>query len=273
MKSDIRKVQDKILEIIKFVDEICRENDIVYHIMGGTALGAVRHEGFIPWDDDLDIFMTPENYEKFKKVYKELSQDKFFLQEWKIVDDYLEYAKLRMNGTTLIEPQFKNNKEIHQGIYIDIFILHKCPKNKWIQKKLYLYSKFVTCVALSQRNWQPKNWKQKIIFYLLKILPKKVLSNHIYKTIYKYDSLVDDYKYCFFIDKVKFKSAVFEREWYDSLEEYKFEDTYLYGPLNIKDYLEMIYGDYMTLPPEEKRQKDVHAEIWDTEKDYTEYVK
>ena len=96
MGSEVRKVQNKILEIIKFVDKICRANGIVYYITAGTALGAVRHKGFIPWDDDLDIFMTPENYEKFKKVFYEQSREKFYLQEWKAVENYLEYAKVRM---------------------------------------------------------------------------------------------------------------------------------------------------------------------------------
>lgn len=273
MESDIKKVQSKILEIIKFVDKICRENDIIYYIMGGTALGAVRHKGFIPWDDDLDIFMTPENYEKFQKVFSEKKQDKFYLQEWRIVKDYLEYAKVRMNGTTLIEPQFKKNKEIHQGIYIDIFILHKCPTDKKTQKRLFYASKFVTAVALNQRNWKPKSVKQKLLMKVLKLLPTKWISNSIYQSIYKYDSLEDDYEYCFFIDKAKFESAVFKREWYDDYKEYKFEDIKLYGPTEIEKYLAEIYGDYMTLPPIEKRQADVHAEIWDTEKNYTEYIK
>ena len=103
MSQTIKDVQNKILEIMKFIDKVCRENDIVYYIMGGTALGAVRHNGFIPWDDDLDIFMTPDNYGKFKQVFNQLNSDKFVLQEWKIVDHYLEYAKVRMNGTTFIE--------------------------------------------------------------------------------------------------------------------------------------------------------------------------
>lgn len=261
-----------MLEIIKFVDQICRKNDIIYYIMGGTALGAVRHKGFIPWDDDLDIFMTPENYEKFRNVFYEQSQEKFYLQEWKIVEDYLEYAKLRMNGTTLIEPQFRENKEVHQGIYIDIFMLHKCSENKFVQKELFLGSKFVTAVALSQRNWKPKNTKQKMIFRCLKMLPTKQISNYIYKKIYQYDTLTENYQYCFFIDKAKFEAAVFEREWYDKPVEYAFEDTVLLGPKNIELYLEKVYGDYMTLPPIEKRGKDIHAEIWDTEKNYTEYI-
>ena len=273
MESDIRKVQNKILEIIKFVDQLCRENGIIYYMMGGTALGAVRHKGFIPWDDDLDIFMTPENYEKFRNVFTKQSQERFYLQEWKIVEEYLEYAKIRINGTTLIEPQFRNNRQIHQGIYIDIFILHKCPENKLVQKKLFLGSKFVTAVALSQRNWKPKNRKQKLVFKALKILPTKQIAKYIYKKIYQYDALTEHYQYCFFFDKAKFEAAVFEREWYDTPVEYPFEDTVLLGPKNIELYLEKVYGDYMTLPPIEKRGKDIHAEIWDTEKDYTEYIK
>ncbi len=273
MGSEVRKVQNKILEIIKFVDKICRANGIVYYITAGTALGAVRHKGFIPWDDDLDIFMTPENYEKFKKVFYEQSREKFYLQEWKAVENYLEYAKVRMNGTTLIEPQFRNNKEIHQGIYIDIFILHKCPTNRLAQKKLFLGSKFATIVGLSQRNWKPKNTKQKLVLKMLKILPTKILTNYIYQKIYQYDALQEDYQYCFFITGAKFDTCVFEREWYDTYAEYQFEDVILLGPTNIENYLKKTYGDYMTLPPLEKRQQCVHAEIWDTQKNYTEYIK
>ena len=73
----VRDVQNKILEIMKYIDSLCRENGIVYYIMGGTALGAIRHGGFIPWDDDLDIFMTPSEYEKFKKVFENENSEQF----------------------------------------------------------------------------------------------------------------------------------------------------------------------------------------------------
>ena len=82
-KKSVREVQEKILEIMKYIDKVCRDNGITYFIMGGTALGAVRHSGFIPWDDDLDIFMTPVEYEKFKSVMEVQRQDRFVIQEWK----------------------------------------------------------------------------------------------------------------------------------------------------------------------------------------------
>ena len=122
--STVRDVQNKILEIMKYIDSICRMNGITYFIMGGTALGAIRHRGFIPWDDDLDIFMTPDQYKKFKSVFYLLHDNQYVLQEWKTTPNYLEYAKVRMNGTTFIEHCFADRKDMHHGIYVDLSLIH-----------------------------------------------------------------------------------------------------------------------------------------------------
>ena len=150
-KKDVKEVQGIILEVMKYIDKLCRDYGIVYYIMGGTALGAVRHGVFIPWDDDLDIFMTPSEYEKFKKVFEAEKSPLFALQEWCIAPDYLEYAKVRMNGTTFIEEAFKDRKDLHQGIYVDIMILHKVPENKFIQKLVYYESKLCNYTCSSWR--------------------------------------------------------------------------------------------------------------------------
>lgn len=272
-EMNIRNVQEKILDIMKYIDRLCREAGCMYFIMGGTALGAVRHKGFIPWDDDLDIFMTPVEYEKFRHAFEQRNSDQFVLQEWRTVPEYLEYAKVRMNGTTFIEHQFRENKEIHQGIYVDIMILHKCPISIIRQRLLYLECKYVTLLGLFQRNWKPKSGVQRIVLKCLNMLPNKLLATLCYKDIYRYDfKKISRYKYFYWITPAKFRQGLFDAEMFELPIEINFEDTKLYGSKGIKTYLACRYGDYMKLPPKEVQKAAVHAEIFDTEKDYKEYL-
>jgi lipopolysaccharide cholinephosphotransferase len=272
-KQSVREVQGKILEIMKYIDSVCRKHHIVYFIMGGTALGAVRHGGFIPWDDDLDIFMTPAEYSKFKTAMKEENNKKFVIQEWRSTDKYLEYAKVRMNGTTFIEEHFKNRKDMHQGIYVDIMMLHKVPADKpTIQKEVYYASKFVTLYGLTQRNWKPKTKVQAAVVALLKILPCKVIANWCYKQIYKYENLTDNFNWCYWITPAKFHAGIFNKAFFENPIDIPFEDTTLLGSSHIKEYLTYRYGDYMKLPSAEQQKAAVHAMIFDINKNYTEYI-
>ena len=270
--QSVRDVQNKILEIMKYIDKLCRKNNVVYYIMGGTALGAVRHGGFIPWDDDLDIFMTPDQYCKFKDAFEKAGSDLYFLQEWRTAEKYLEYSKVRMNGTTFIEKAFENRRDMHHGIYVDIMILHKVPNNKFIQYLVYFESKFVTLYALSQRNWTPKTKLQAAALKLLKIMPCRLLADIFYKRIYRYDSMTKNYKYCYWITPAKFKSGLFEPDFFADPVDIKFEDTFLLGSKKIKDYLKYRYGDYMKLPSAEQQRAAVHALKYDVNRDYKEYM-
>ena len=272
-KKSVRDVQDKILAVMKYIDAICRKNGIVYYIMGGTALGAIRHGGFIPWDDDLDIFMTPAEYTKFKAAMEADGNEKFILQEWRTVEKYLEYAKVRMNGTTFIEESFKDRKDLHQGIYVDIMMLHKVPESNFMQKLVYYESKFVTLYALSQRNWKAKTRGQTIMLYLLKVLPCQLMARTCYHRIYKYENIKENFKWCYWITPAKYHSGLFDKCFFEEPVDVPFEDTVLYGSKHIKEYLEYRYGDYLKLPSVEVQTASVHAMIFDTDKDYTEYIK
>lgn len=272
--QSVKDVQGIILEVMKYIDKLCRENGIVYYIMGGTALGAVRHGGFIPWDDDLDIFMTPAEYAKFKVSMEKDGNPKFMIQEWRTTEKYLEYAKVRMNGTTFIEESFKDRKDLHQGIYVDIMMLHKVPADSnWIHKKVYYACKFVTLYALTQRNWKPKTSSQAMVVKLLKVLPCKLIANWCYKQIYKYEDMAAGFNWCYWITPAKFRSGIFDKAFFENPVDIPFEDTKLYGSAHIKEYLAYRYGDYMKLPSEAAQKAAVHAMIYDTEKDYTEYLK
>lgn len=271
--QSVRDVQEKILEVMKYIDEVCRRHNIVYFIMGGTALGAIRHGGFIPWDDDLDIFMTPAEYYKFRDAVHKESNEMFFLQEWNTVPGKLEHAKLRMNGTTLIEENFKDRKDLHQGIYVDIMMLHKVPESNFMQKLVYYESKFVTLYALSQRNWKPKSIGQAMALNLLNVLPCQLIARMCYNRIYKYEDMKDGFKWCYWITPAKFHSGLFDKSFFEEPVDVPFEGMVLYGSKHIKGYLEYRYGDYMKLPPKEQQEAAVHAMIWDVNKDYTNYIK
>ena len=152
-KYGFLELQDKILEIAVYIDKLCREYDINYCLMGGSALGAKRHGGFIPWDDDLDVFMTPDNYEKFRKVFNENGdKEKYYLQEWGLTDGMVTISKIRLNNTSYIEESLKK-WDIHHGIYVDIFILHTCPDNKLQQIHQCLWAKYVIMKGLAVRGY------------------------------------------------------------------------------------------------------------------------
>lgn len=270
--NSVRDVQLKILEIIKYIDRVCRENNITYFIMGGTALGAVRHGGFIPWDDDLDIFMVSSEYENFKRAFENDANANFMIQEWRTSSKYLEYAKVRMNGTTFIEDSFKDRKDMHHGIYVDIMILHKVPaENKIVQRCVYMASKFVTLYGLTQRNWKPKEKWQSAVVLLMKFLPCQQITEWCYRLIYKYKDLKDGFNWCYWITPAKFHAGLFEKDFFENPVDIKFEDTLLLCSARIKDYLCYRYGDYMKLPSEECRRAAVHAFLVDVNCDYSKY--
>ena len=120
--TDIKEIQSIALNILKYIDKVCKENKIRYFLVGGTLLGAIRHKGFIPWDDDIDIFMDYQNYQKFMDCCdKYLDTEKFYFQREDTKELPYFFSKIRMNGTTCISPIDIKNKDFHYGIFVDVF--------------------------------------------------------------------------------------------------------------------------------------------------------
>lgn len=262
-------LQDKILEIAVYVDDLCRENGIDYCLMGGSALGAKRHGGFIPWDDDLDIFMTPDQYEKFREVFRSKgNQDKYYLQEWGAVDGMVTISKVRMNGTTYIEEALKD-WDIHQGIYIDIFILHTCPNNRLEQMHQCLWAKYVIMKGLAIRGYNRRGGFLGFALKAMAKMPDYFLVKHGLKQVYRYRNRKTNY-YCNFMGKAVFKNGIYKHEYFAETEYAPFEKVELRVPKKLHGFLSDRFGDYMKPPSPDRIKWEQHAESWDVCTDFHE---
>ena len=264
-------LQNKILEIMVYIDAFCAENGIDYCLMGGSALGAKRHEGFIPWDDDLDIFMTPDNYEKFRALFlAKGDQTKFYLQEWGARDGMVTISKLRMNGTTYIENRLKD-WDMHHGIYVDIFILHTCPNNKLAQMHQCLWAKYVIMKGLAHSGYNRRKGFLGFALKVMRLFPKNMWVKHGLKQVYKYRNKKTNY-FCNFLGKAVFKNAIYKREWFEPSVYAPFEKVQLKIPENLHDFLSFRFGDYMTPPTPERIKWEQHAESWELDKDFRDVL-
>ena len=248
--TDLRHLQLVILDIMKDVDELCRDNDIEYFLLGGSAIGAIRHQGFIPWDDDLDIVMTPSNYEKFLRVsQKQLNKNKYYILEG-LKDWPLYFTKVKLKGTHLQEigGVFDETKD---GIYLDIFKLENSPSGKMAQRWQYLLAKYFLCYQLSIRTFRKVDLKKRLM--MLAAFPVKIkwVREWLKSSIEKYGDDTEYYGSFYF--RTRFKTAFTKKDVFGKPIRKKFEDMMLPVPERWDEYLTQMFGDYMTPPPVEKQ--------------------
>jgi len=252
---DIQKVQ---LEILLEFDRICKKNNIKYQLFAGTLLGAIRHKGFIPWDDDVDVCLLRKDYKRFIKSCKIDLKAKYFLQTFETDKNYvMQFAKIRKNNTKFVE-RGTSKCNIHQGIYIDVFPLDNVLPDKFIgkvqQKLLYIVGR-TNLSRVKMHCMHAKKPTEKylsfIMHYLLKLVPKNWTDRLQTKIACMFEK--QDTKYITHLTNGASKNT-YNRYMMKKVEFYNtinvnFEQGNFPIPKNYDEVLTRLFGDYMTPPP------------------------
>lgn len=255
MEDISKQLKEKLLNMMKWFHGFCVENNLTYYALGGTMLGAARHNGFIPWDDDIDVGMPRSDYEKMCIIFNNNPSDVYVLETPKLNDEGYCYpiSKLYDTTTTLTE---KKRKLVKRGVFIDIFPLDGIgnteeearERYKCVEKKYNLLLSKVCGIRKGRELY--KN----IAAFSLGICP----FINVKKLILNLDNLCSKYDYDShewignLLGAWRFKE-IMPKHILGSPTLYQFEDMEIYGAENYDAYLTYLYGDWRKLPPIEKR--------------------
>ncbi len=267
--NSLRLHQLTMLTMLKDFDAVCKKYDIHYTLFSGTALGAVRHGGFIPWDDDLDIIMPRSEYERFFEVASsDFDKDKYYLQREFSPHWPMFFSKLRLNNSTCIEKYRVKDRKMHQGVYIDIFPCDNLSDNLLMRKMQFFASKIVIAKSLYKRGYLTDDIRKKCFMVLCRMLPLKPF----WKMCVLKKNVNTRMVHSFLGGSSDYGKSIYERHWMTETVDIMFEDGKFPISAHYDDLLSRLYGDYNVLPSPKERVCKVHAAILDLNRPYTEYL-
>jgi lipopolysaccharide cholinephosphotransferase len=247
----LHKIQ---IELLDEFASICDKNNLTYFLTAGTLLGAVRHKGFIPWDDDLDVGMPRYDYEKFLDIYLSIEKSKYYLLSCRSPENtvchYEPYAKLCKKGTVFAENHIDKKK--YCGIWIDIFPYDNCvqflvPLHTKLAKSIWRLYRIKAHIDI------PKNKVKYIIGKILCLFFPLQFLNILEKKLYLLFNNIKTRYITFFSGKYGYKYETHNINEIYPLTKLFFEEKYYNVPGNWNNFLKKLYGDYMKLPPVEQR--------------------
>lgn len=277
INESVRILQQVDLEITNEIVKICTKHNIEYFITSGTMLGAIRHRGFIPWDDDIDIGMMRDQYEKFLSVAeKELPQN-LKLVTFMNSPEYHYYISRVVDTDTLIEEERMADGEKETHVSVDVYAIDGSP-NSVILRKIYYFKVMYhralmsLCYKNSIDRKRKRGFLEKILLYIMERIPVEKMTTP-YKQKCKIDKLLksnDVYKSKYIGDLMGAyrTKEMMPAEYFGKGAMYTFENTVFRGPEKYHEYLTHMYGDYMELPPEPSRRNhykviEIHGKKFD----------
>lgn len=272
MDSKLRKLQLTQLEILKVFDSFCKEHNLRYSLVFGTLLGAVRHKGFIPWDDDLDVCMPRNDYNKFLDLWESDVNTKGYIIQNKDNSPLFtqSFTKIRKNNTTFIEIE----SEIgcyHHGVFIDVFPVDRIPE-KIVLQKAYQWNALRYLLLTREYIDTNSNFVIKFISsIILKSTPisrRTSIRHKFCQKIEKYNN--DSSLSCVIINTVFGIKTFYSPTLFDNLVYIEFENNQFMCFSDWDNHLKLHYGDYMKLPPESERDWRHHPIVLDFNHSYEE---
>lgn len=257
--KELKQLHQLELDIIKEIKRICEKNDIQFFAIAGTCLGAVRHQGFIPWDEDADIGMLREEYNRFIKACEnELDQEKYFLQTNQTDCYYTHaFAKIRVIGTSIKEELSKDTK-CHDGIYVDIFPFDNVPASIFQRQKQSIgrfFWKNLLAYKLDYNIGANRNPILQVAYKsLAKMTPYNFILNIKNRVFQKYND--ENTEYIVTAEgSYGYEKEIIPRKWTESLEERQFEDITLPIFKEYDAYLKYMYQQYDIIPSDIEKNK------------------
>lgn len=265
----LKPLQQKLLEILTYFHSFCEEHQIEYCLAYGSALGAKRHQGFIPWDDDVDLYITIEEYRRFRELFALYgNHEHYYLQEVGSFPPYYDRVKVRMNNTSFLEEDY-HSSNLHQGIFIDVFLLYQAPKSN-LQRRIMLFAnQYIRLKKLS--NLRAKHRKAlRPLLAVMRLFPKDFLMEQALSYLYRWEHKETQSYYD--SESWHYKTAFLPKSMLFPSQEIEFGGKKLCGPNQMEAYLQFLYNDYIQLPTVDSIKKNHHSSVWDVEKDFRHYL-
>lgn len=258
-EEDRKELKECQLSILKEIDRVCRTNHLSYFVGYGTLLGAIRHNGYIPWDDDVDVLMPGPDFQQLVSLCSSSFSSPFFFQ-WMSSDGKYSssMAKARNSQTTYVELS-DANKNINHGVFVDLFPIHNWPENPWLRLKIKIWTKisFAKCYVHSYailKGIDKHPFKENLSNFLVNSLTFYISPRFAAKKLDKLGRRADSLPpsgNCYIGGSAR--TAIYKTEDFSSQIWHPFENLLVPIPSGFDRVLHDSYGDYMTPPPVEKR--------------------